>query len=453
MCFYLYSFDVYSQQLTVENMKNDLCYYFDILKNKHSNLYRKYTSEQYDSIYKSVLLNIKTPLLCVDFNRMLLRLNQYTDGHTQILSDQIWKKPYKSFFFPYVSINGDSLMLKNKIIISVNDVVFEDVVKEMKTFFSWENNLLLNEVNLNYYLPMFLLSFHKIQPPYYIALRDVYTNKQHIDTVCLNAIEMTKDMDKFQFKFYEEECIAVFNYNSSDLKSREKDFKKILPIAFKQMKDKNIKYLFINVARNGGGDGRYNDILLKYINAPRYKGVYNMKVNLNQVDSIIKKDMGYNPDEALAKYGTNIFKRILIKRKINKLDKMMSGFKKTGILTMNENISRTINGFGGKVFVIQSRMTYSAAVTLCETVKQRNIGLVVGEEAGQPIDYCGELIFDKLPNSEISVTYSKYTNWYEPRIYTKDGFLQPDILYDVYDKELSLNDYKKIIKLSKTLIP
>ena len=89
VCIILYIPLLKSQDLIIEDMKYDIHYYFDLLKNKHPNLYVKYNQFQYDSLENAIMNRITAPLSYKDFNRMLLTLNLYTDGHTQILTYQI----------------------------------------------------------------------------------------------------------------------------------------------------------------------------------------------------------------------------------------------------------------------------------------------------------------------------------------------------------------------------
>jgi len=94
--------------------------------------------------------------------------------------------------------------------------------------------------------------------------------------------------------------------------------------------------------------------------------------------------------------------------------------------------------------------TYSAAYNFCEQAKWNKSGLLVGEESGQRSPFAGNATDDKLPNSKIVFRFAATYDWTEPSLPNKDGFLQPDIPYDL-SKPLELNDYKKIIHLSSKL--
>ena len=156
VCIILYIPLLKSQDLIIEDMKYDIHYYFDLLKNKHPNLYVKYNQFQYDSLENAIMNRITAPLSYKDFNRMLLTLNQYTDGHTQILTNQIWEEQYSQHYFPYISIHHDSLLVDDKILLTINNVNANVIINEIRSSLSWENNPLLNELTTNYRLPNYL---------------------------------------------------------------------------------------------------------------------------------------------------------------------------------------------------------------------------------------------------------------------------------------------------------
>ena len=94
--------------------------------------------------------------------------------------------------------------------------------------------------------------------------------------------------------------------------------------------------------------------------------------------------------------------------------------------------------------------TYSAGHDFCEEVKWNKTGLLVGEESGQRFPYSGNACTDTLPNSGIKYYFATSYFWTEPAITTQNGFLKPDLQYNI-SKPLTIEDYKAIIKLSYKL--
>ena len=107
-------------------------------------------------------------------------------------------------------------------------------------------------------------------------------------------------------------------------------------------------------------------------------------------------------------------------------------------------------GFKGKVFLLQSRKTYSAAIDFAADFRRMKVGIVVGEKAGAPIDFCGNCENYILPNSGISVVCAMSEYKYDSPVTGMDenGILVPDIPYEVFNRKLSLEDYWEIIELN-----
>lgn len=440
-----------AQKLSRQEMITDIDYYFDILRNKHPNLYKKYTQFQYDSLENAIINRIITPLSCKDFNRILLTLNQYTDGHTQILTNQIWGEQCSQHYFPYISIYHDSLLVDDKILLTINNVNANVIVNEICASLSWENNPLLNELTTNYLLPNYLFAFYNIDSPYYIQLQSKSTGEIETDTIEVKNAIFRKDPLKYHFKFFPEESIAVLFYNTCYLESEERYLSQVLSTAFNEIKQKKIKYIFIDIRLNGGGSGRFNEYFLNHINYKKNTHIYNIKVNTNQIETVIENEIKHDPKQIMKDCGINIFKRFVVKRKLKLVNKLLEDFKTTGILSMPIILPGQSKGFDGRVFVIQARKTYSAAISFSELIKLRKIGFIVGEKGGQPIDFCGDIEYNTLPNSKISIIYPTRYKYFTHSILTEDGFLPPDITYDVFDKDLTIEDYKEIIRLSNNL--
>lgn len=428
-----------SETLTAAQMREDINYYFDFLKNNHPNLYLKYSPTQYDSLQQALLKQCTSSLSRKDFNRQLLLLNQYTDGHTGITWTEI--KHSSFFYFPYFTLRSDSCFLGNELIQTVNNRNIKEIISEIKKGYSWENHPLSNEARINKAFPILLSSYYQIDPPYFIQLKNRETGEIHVDTIPIKKVASNKD-PIFQFKFYPEESIALLFYNACLIPGNSEDFfEKALKKAFFQMKEQKIQYLFIDLRLNGGGNSRANELIFKHLKSKKYKGTYYCKVNPHTIS--VKEAKKAN-QEYLKKNGTNFWKRYKIKKRIKRLERKIPYYCSTGIDSLSEIIPANKKGFEGKVFVIKSRITYSAAADFCTSVKQRNIGILIGEECGQYFPYAGNMVDAFLPNSHIQFRYATKIT-YDPDTYLKNGFLQPDIWYDV-NKELELKDYINILR-------
>ncbi|WP_106832177.1 S41 family peptidase [Parabacteroides pacaensis] len=439
-----------SETLTAEQMQEDINYYFDFLKNNHPNLYLKYSPAQYDSLQQETIKKCTLPLTHQAFNKVLFDLNCYFDGHTRIQSNYLWGNN-KSFYFPYFRILNDSLFLNNEIIQTVNNMDMKEVIRDIeKGASSWENHPNFNETRVNLYTSLYLSTFYNIKPPYYLQLKNTQTNKIYVDTIAER--KPTADFNlPFQFKFYPEESIAILFYNSCALSEEaQKGLKKALDIAFKKIKKLKIKYLFIDLRLNEGGSIMNNELIFNYLKSKKYVSTLHVKANIHTIPQAIAELQERNR-LYLEKNKSNFWKTFKMKRLIKKLNKKIPSVLSTGIDVLKEKIPANRRGFKEKVFVIQGRKTFSAAVKFTLATKQQQVGLIVGEEGGGPVCFSADGTCYDLPNSKISFSCPGTYAWQTPEIPTKNGFLQPDIKYDVFGKTLEIEDYKKIIQLSKAL--
>ena len=155
-----------AQKLSRQEMITDIDYYFDILRNKHPNLYKKYTPMQFDSLQQRLTKQVVDSMDCKDFNRLLLRINGLTDGHTLILTNKVWGRTHEKDSLPYFLIKDSSLFLQNNLILSINKKDVRDVVQEISNMLSWEYSSLLKEEyinsNLHFSALLFMIYIHLI---------------------------------------------------------------------------------------------------------------------------------------------------------------------------------------------------------------------------------------------------------------------------------------------------
>jgi hypothetical protein len=439
-------------------MQEDIDYYLTFLDENHPDLYRRYTPAQFDSTKQVVISGCQKPLSVNDFTRKLFKFNKLTDGHTKIIMNGLWENYEKIPYFPYFEIHNDSVLIKNKLLLTVNDFDVTELILDIMNNMSWENHPKTNEMFVNQCLFFFLSAFYNITPPYMLQLKDIQTEeitREKVETSYRNYISKNFPVE---VEFYKKYLIAVIHYKTCEF---EGEMKRIILLgirqAFQRMKNEKIKYLFIDVSKNGGGSNLNNEIILQYLKSTKFKGYYINKLTKNKVDAIfadVQKQSSYYHE----KYKKNIFMDAKLKDEIKKENKKLNYITPIDISKNKIIINENRMGYKGKVFVIQSKQTYSAAIQFCESIKQRQMGIIIGEEAGEPIGFCGNVKISDLPNSKISFSYSSACGWYEPPIPTKNGFIVPDIPYDVFDENMDMNnnkltidDYKKIIELSKNL--
>ena len=90
------------------------------------------------------------------------------------------------------------------------------------------------------------------------------------------------------------------------------------------------------------------------------------------------------------------------------------------------NRQYTDNLFYGKVYVLTSVRSFSAAMDFAMYVKDNHLGLIVGQASGNRADSYGDVVCFRLPESKLYMQIS-WKKWYRIDTSTADAFIEPDL--------------------------
>jgi hypothetical protein len=179
--------------------------------------------------------------------------------------------------------------------------------------------------------------------------------------------------------------------NSTTFSHDLEKFRGLLKDIFTRIKESGAKSLVIDVRGNTGGHSALGDALLDMFNARPYK-TYTMSWKRSlQYAEMMKRDGAKIPDHYsdLKPGGVYVSKPSTVRPPANPLR------------------------FGGRVYVLSGRRTFSSAQMFLGLIKDNKLARVVGEETDTPACFPGELYAFNLPNSRLRVTSSvKY--WVPP---------------------------------------
>ncbi len=202
------------------------------------------------------------------------------------------------------------------------------------------------------------------------------------------------------------------------------DFGKFLQSFFKKVHQQNIQNLIIDLSYNSGGDERLGKQLIWYLTEQQPKGFTEYINNSEYFKTQIKKDYRkYNElyeekyDIPLPKGEVNITEKLFNQPYFDDITKADSPFL----------LDETIPKFKGKVFLITSPRTFSAAQVLATTMADNNLATIIGEPTGsKPTGQTGASMF-KLPNTKKIIAIS-YTYMERPdTTKNEEDSLYPDI--------------------------
>jgi len=177
---------------------------------------------------------------------------------------------------------------------------------------------------------------------------------------------------------------------------------------FAQAKSDKVKYLFIDVSKNGGGNSEIGDMLINDFYAKPYLGY---QCNWRRSDEYLKLSRSWGSNDSV--YAS----------------------KPPGSIIHSDAYQNTPeavnpNRFTGKVYVMIGNGTFSSAMMFATIIKDNHIATLIGQtpENGHP-DHFGEVYNATLPNSKISIRFG-VKEWIRPAGKLSDNNLRPDITID-----------------------
>ena len=243
--------------------------------------------------------------------------------------------------------------------------------------------------------PLYLFFNDNLKAPY-IILCD---NKEEIETPGLSVNELISfingdDTEKANYSF---EVIAnevgLISYNSC---TGYDEFTEFLKETFKEIKEKKITKLIIDIRENGGGNSALNDLLLAYITKKPYQ---QSSGRYWKVSAEAKEAYASNPV-----YEENEDKDFMKEYMNTPNQEIIEDFNDALIHPVSPK-----NYFNGKTCYLIGANTFSSANFLADAVKTFNISTLIGAPTGENTNDFGEQISFSLPNSGcnmyISSTY------------------------------------------------
>lgn len=184
--------------------------------------------------------------------------------------------------------------------------------------------------------------------------------------------------------------------------------KTVINKLFAQAKSDKVKYLFIDVSKNSGGNSEIGDMLINDFYAKPYLGY---QCNWRRSDEYLKliKSWGINDSVYASRPAGSI---------------IHSDAYQITPDAVNPN------RFTGKLYVIVGNGTFSSAMMFATIIKDNHIATLVGQtpENGHP-DHFGEVYNATLPNSKISIRFG-VKEWIRPVGKLADNNLRPDVTID-----------------------
>lgn len=456
----LATFD-FNKKYTVEQQRCDLKILKEVLQKVHPGIYWYTTKEKFEKKYESIYKNIKSEKTEYQFLLDILPLlEEIHCSHTYWQLSEDFEK-YKTTYlkrFPinvkiidkkiYVKDNfsSDTTIQIGEEITSINGLKTSSILATFAQFASVDGinkdaQLSIVEAQFKTLLEMYF----SFPTNYQIGYGTPQTKVKKVFALSIkeygnNYYKKYPQISSRRITFIDSLKTAVLTYD--DFMCDSTEFVQFTNESFKLIQDKKISNLIIDVRKNYGGAGEYGGYLISHF----------AKKEFNMYDHL---EMSVHPQDTIFKYISHFYPPNFLKEVQDELD---SGKikKVNGVYVLEKSLYTGTaiqpfkpkkNNFNGKVYVLISNMSFSAASDFAAAVFNTRAAILVGQTTGG--GYKGntsEAVVElKLPNSKIRVYIPvKKCLTSSSRVCSSDGVV-PD-----YFVKSNINDFKKGIDSEMT---
>mgnify|MGYP006289508075 FL=1 len=432
----LVTVNVSSQVITPKEAIEDLEHMVMRMEEVHPNLYFHLSKDKAQSKMEDIkaALRTKQEWSSIEIYRLFAPFTaSFKDGHTGVYIGDKFREYYDEGgqIFPFdIKFIDDKVLIDknysqqeltfNTEILAINDIEIDKIIDKIKDSISSENSIYAYAM-MERQFPVYLWAHFDFDGEYKLTLKDSIKGKYKItiDGITketrINAKEKN-DSENWMLDFPREDSayLTINTFNGRLKNSFERDIEKY----FKEINKRDIQYLFIDISENGGGNTDLAKFLYEYFNDQPYS---------------LFKEVRMKYSEYAFRNQTSFFTNLYYSFKKDR-DNMIV-FQSDQVKPKDNDLR-----FNGKVYVITSNFTFSTATDFAAIVKDHNTGNIVGEETGGLASCYGDVIRDKLPNSELSFGVS-YKYFLRPAGFDNGRGVQPDIELDIgklkysYDRE------------------
>lgn len=373
----------YSQVQLLE----DLDFLIKTIEETHPNPYFAIGKDKFYSEVDNIKLSITESMNTFEFYSLIAPLiTKLKDGHTGIIvPNNLFPNNIK--VFPLIVEVRDNKMFTLKImdddinipltseILSINGKETHVIIDTLKQYIPGMNDG-FKEIILEEDLYSLLWFKYNMISEFEITYKhenSIHTKKvtgvpkELIDNYFKNTYNSEV---KHTYKILGDICYLDFN-----LMKDYPSFKTLLEKMFEEIEVKNINKLIIDIRNNTGGSDGLSNLLISYIYDQPFNQVHRVDLKVSQYSN-----QGYG--------------------NVGDIIVLQEDFKFTHNLK---------NRFNGKVCLLTNRKSFSGSTMLASTIKDYNIGVIIGEETGGLASQFGNVTKLALPNSNLEfVVSSRY---------------------------------------------
>ena len=393
-----------------DKLKEDLDFLFKTIEEVHPNMFAYTTKQEFEPLKKQSYEKTCKPMSPFDFYKATAPVvASLKNSHTYLLPNLEDIKNYIKTggkVFPlalswdgsnvYIAKNYSSVeILLGAKILKINGEPANQIVESFNKCSASEGKYPNNEVlgsPLTIRQKTCIVLFYSYFGPMKEWEFDIEKNNGKVcncNVESVDYLQLKKKQkaifDDYHYKYKLGYNTGIITLNSMcDFTNPEKsgNFEEFLRETFQNIKDARVSHLIIDIRENPGGDSRAGDKLLEYLTGKPFRQSENVQTKISCY--IFGNEQ--NPSRLPAKYRN---------KKIGSIVQFEGPFIKP-----KENPLR----FNGKVFVLTGHDTCSAAMSFSAAIKCFKIGIIIGEETGDPTVGYGDSLRFTLPNSKLTLS-------------------------------------------------
>ncbi|HSZ84888.1 MAG TPA: S41 family peptidase [Puia sp.] len=407
--------DNLSKKINPDLLKQDFTMLRDSLQILHAGLYRYKSKKEIDLLFDSCYKTLDQPMSEAEFFRLTsFAIGAIEDGHTNCRLPRDMQRDYlnnvKVFPALVMFINNRAFILCSKQndalagaeLLSINDRPMKEIIQNLFLLIPSDGAI---QSRKNWELienfPLFYNLVYGEKESFVITVKtksgdtkSVNLNADLIKNIyCVNPPGRPKKYLQLNYTPGNVAVLTIKSFFNGFLSQTNENFKSFLDSAFKDLKDKKVTKLIIDVRGNQGGNDDNGILLYQYIASEPFRYYESQETN---------------------------------KEKFSE-----SGHENLGIKFPAQN------NFNGKVFFLIDGRSFSASAEFAAVAKSNDRGLFIGEETGGGYygNTSGDDITITLPNSQITarIPMVKYTSAVKKMQFSDRGVIPDYISYPDVD--------------------
>lgn len=403
-------------EITKEQAIEDINYVLKVIKDNHVSSVEKVPDEVTNQA-KIEIENLENKVSVIDEWRSISRIfSKLHDAHTKVLPPKFLNNrvPFDTEYKDgkFICINEE---FKNCEIVSINDVLVSDLYRIFQNHYSYE----IGEWTEHHFFetPSYFISEWKLalcgidtSKPIKVSFKtEAGIQSQNFEVSKIEVPNREKE-HWVSYEIDEKNSLGIFKLNECHFNS---EYIQILGSFFKEISDKKIKNIAIDLRKNVGGDG---SVVIFALGLKKFIKAQFGRYDIRTGDEILKVNSQVFSKDDIEKF---------------RAEYLGKNYNKSGL-------------FDGEVFILTSHRTFSSAMLFATMFSDNNLGTIVGEIPGNSPESFGQVLDDvfRTRSSKLRFTITS-RKLYRPDE-TKDGTrLIPDVQVPAKD---ALNKVYEIIK-------